>query len=86
MPNFHPYWKKKRQQKEPVRQVYDDEELRKTVRYDPEVYQYILSKVKETNGLGENMQTDFSKTVNNLLFEKMIDDKLELQQFEISDI
>lgn len=84
--DFYPYWKKKGTRKEPVRQTFCDEELRKTVRYDPEVYQYVLSKIKETNELGENMQTDFSKTVNNLLFEKMIDDKLEQQQFELSDI
>ncbi len=45
-----------------------------------------MSKVKEINELDENMQTDFSKTVNNLLFEKMMDEKLEQQKFEISDI
>lgn len=84
--DFYPYRKKNRRREDPVRQIFSDEDLRKTVRYDPEVYQYILSKIKETNGLGENMQTDFSKTVNNLLFEKMIDDKLELQKFELSDI
>lgn len=45
-----------------------------------------MSKVKEINELDENMQTDFSKTVNNLLFEKMMDEKSEQQKFEISDI
>lgn len=84
--DFYPYYKKIKLRKEAVRQRPSDEELRKTVRYDLEVFEYVMSKVKEINELDENMQTDFSKTVNNLLFEKMMDEKSEQQKFEISDI
>ena len=84
--DFYPYYKKNKPRKKAVRQRPSDEELRKTVRYDLEVFEYVMSKVKEINELDENMQTDFSKTVNNLLFEKMMDEKLEQQKFEISDI
>lgn len=60
--------------------------VKTSIRIDRDNYENIQRKVNEINSLDENMQTDFSKTLNNILSDYFLDEKIERQKFELEGI
>lgn len=49
-------------------------------------YKKILDKVSYINSLSTEMQTDFSKTLNNILDDYFLDEEIETKKLELEGI
>jgi hypothetical protein len=83
--NFVSYGKHKRK-KEPVRQEVVRRSVKKSVRFDEENFKNIQVKVNYYNSLDDKMKTDFSKTLNDILRDYFLDEKIEQQKFELEGL
>jgi hypothetical protein len=83
--NFVYYGKHKRK-KEPVRQEVVRRSVKKSVRFDEENFKNIQVKVNYYNSLDDKMKTDFSKTLNDILRDYFLDEKIEQQKIELEGL
>ena len=84
--DFTHYYGKHKKKKQSVGQPVVGHTVKKSIRFDDENYKHIIKKVEFINSLDDKMKTDFSKTLNNILHDYFLDERIEQQEFELSDI
>lgn len=84
---FRGYYGKHKRKKESVGQtVVGQPTVKKSSRFEKENFDNIMKKVEHINSLDDNMKTDFSKTLNNILFDYFLDEEIEVKKFELDEI
>lgn len=83
---FRGYYGKHKREKQTVLQTNVGQSIKTSIRFTGRNYKKIMDKVNYINSLDPNMQTDFSKTLNTILDDCFLDEELEQQKFELSDI
>ena len=83
--NFY-YYGKHKKEKQIVGQPSVGRSVKTSVRFAGRNYKKIMDKVKHINSLDQDMQTDFSKTLNNILDDYFFDEEIGTKEFELRDI
>lgn len=86
MVDFYPYWNKYNNKKQSVLQPNVVQTVKTSIRFAGRNYKKITDRVNYVNSLSSDMQTDFSKTLNNILDDYFLDEELELHKYELEDI
>ena len=84
--NFYMYYNKNIPKTCNVGQPSVGQTVKTSIRFAGRNYKKITDRVNYINYLSSEMQTDFSKTLNNILDDYFLDEELELHKYELEDI